>query len=95
MLEKFTSEIAGFYDVATYGQAPHQRFGAHWRPLPIVAKQQREDWVVMVPKGKWRVIAKHGAEWRVAQVLSVAKPTEKRLRIFGAKSVELLVDRRP
>lgn len=95
VLEKFTSEIAGFYDVAKYGQAPHPRFGANWRPLPLVASKQGADWVVTVPKGKWRVIAKHGPEWRVVQVLSVAKQTEKRLRVLGAESVELLVDRRP
>jgi uncharacterized lipoprotein YddW (UPF0748 family) len=65
VVEKFSSEISSFYDVPKYGQAPHPRLGAGWRPAPIKAiKEPNHIWKLQLEPGKYAVIARVGDSWR-------------------------------
>ena len=96
VLEVFPQEIAAIYDVPRNGQAPHPRFGANWRPAPIVLQRQAGSvWrASRVPAGRYRLIAMVKGQWQ-----TVAQPDHKQTGPFtatveGADQVELLVRRR-
>jgi uncharacterized lipoprotein YddW (UPF0748 family) len=95
VLDVFPDEIAQFYDVPTNGHAPHPRFGADWRPLPIVGQRGEGDtWTFEAPAGKYRVIANSEGRWRRVQHLDVAETGTVTLEIPNAESAELVVRRR-
>jgi uncharacterized lipoprotein YddW (UPF0748 family) len=94
VLGTHAKEITDFYDVAEQGHAPHPRFGAHWRPAPVVAKQDSKGkWTARLPKGKWRAISKTDGRWRVFLNLKLDRAETVSLS-HSAEAVEFLVDRR-
>jgi uncharacterized lipoprotein YddW (UPF0748 family) len=96
VLEKFSSEIAAFYDVAKNGQAPHPRFGSNWRPAPVVAQPgpKVSTWKANLAAGKWRMIGRFGDSWRTISTLTVDRPKMVQVTAAGAEAVEFLVSRR-
>lgn len=95
VLEVYEQELKGFYDVAGKGAAAHPKFGAGWRPLPVVAERVGDGWEVEVKIAGWyRVIAHDGEAWRVIESRAF-DAGRHRLRVEDAERVELLVDRRP
>jgi len=78
VLGVFPEVIAGFYDVAKNGQAPHPVKGADWRPEGVRARLFGEHkWHAPAPAGRYRVVALKNDRWREV-----------------ADAVELLLDHR-
>lgn len=95
VLDVFSQEIADFYNVPKYGQAPHPRFGPGWRPAPIVLEPVAgESWVGEVPAGSYRLIGKFGDSWRTLKTVENGKKAKLSFEVPGASQVELLVKRR-
>jgi hypothetical protein len=96
VMEKFTNEIASFYDVERNGQAPHPRFGADWRPAPVVAfpAEKKDSWKGKLSPGKWRVIGRFGDSWKTLSTLQVKGSQDVVVSAKGAEAVEVLVSRR-
>ena len=93
VLDLFSEEIQDFYDVANEGQAPHPRFGAEWRPKPVVASYENGKWEAMVGPGKWQVIARFGDTWKSVAAVNVSKSKVVKTNIPKAQQVEFLRDR--
>lgn len=94
VLDVFSKEIAGFYNVLRYGQAPHPRFGSDRRPKPIVAGRDGEaKWSAELGPGKYRAIAFADGGWKQIKVLKVSKRSKQTIRA-EAEAVEFLVSRR-
>ena len=96
VMEKLTNEIASFYDVERNGQAPHPRFGADWRPAPVVAVPagKKDSWKGKLSPGKWRVIGRFGDSWKTLSTLQVKGSQDVVVSAKGAEAVEFLVSRR-
>lgn len=96
VLDVFPQEIAGFYNVPKYGLAPHPRFGAGWRPAPLVARSiENGRWAVdRIPPGRYRVIAKRNGSWSTHSNIVVATRRTVTVSVPSAEAVELLVRRR-
>lgn len=95
VLDVFQDEIRAFYDVPNQGQAPHPRFGADWRPLPIVGERVEGNlWRFEAPAGRYRVITHNGEYWTEVQHLDVSESGAVELELSGAEAAELLVRRR-
>jgi hypothetical protein len=94
VLDVFPKEIADFYDVARNGPAPHPRFGADWRPKPIVATRGSNDvWSADLPAGKYTAIARSGTQWRTVKELKFGSRAIRTIKVT-ADAVEFLVCRR-
>lgn len=95
VLDVFPNEIAGVYDVARNGQAPHPRFGADWRPAPIVGRPTGSgDWSFAAEPGRYRLIARVEGRWRHVENVEVPASGRLTATIPGADAAELLVRRR-
>lgn len=95
VLDVFPSEIAAVYDVGRLGQAPHPRFGAGWRPAPVVLQKGSGDaWTGTAGAGAYRVIGKFDGQWREVERIQVDGSGRVEVRVPGAEAVELLVRRR-
>lgn len=95
VLEVFPDLLTKFYDVANTGRAPHPRFGADWRPAPVVATYRDGSWTAKLDEGKtYRLIAKKGGRW--SQLQSGVTGSQFGLEDPQRKyeTVELLVQRR-
>ncbi|MBA4294102.1 hypothetical protein C0431_14160 [bacterium] len=93
VLDVFPKEVAAIYDVKRNGHAPHPRFGAGWRPAPVVLRKSGSEWVGRVKEaGDYRVIGRFDGRWRTVRELEVSG--EVRLGLEGASAVELLRKRR-
>jgi hypothetical protein len=89
----FPKEVAAIYDVKRNGHAPHPRFGAGWRPAPVVLRKSGSEWEGRVDEaGDYRVIGRFEGRWRMVREVEVSG--EVRLRVEGASAVELLRQRR-
>lgn len=95
VLDVFPRELAAIYDVKRNGQAPHPRFGAGWRPAPVVLRKSGSEWVGRVDEaGDYRVIGRFDGRWRTVRELKVRTAGAQRLKVERASAVELLRKRR-
>jgi uncharacterized lipoprotein YddW (UPF0748 family) len=95
VLDVFPKLLTEYYDVSNKGHAPHPRFGAGWRPAPVVAKKHGEHkWHAAAAPGKYRVIAKFGDTWKQLKVVKVTGDKGIDIETHAADAVELLVQRR-
>jgi uncharacterized lipoprotein YddW (UPF0748 family) len=95
VLDVFPKEIEAVYRPRELGQAPHPRFGAEWRPAPLVARTQGKGiWEVEAPKGRWRVIVRKDGQWKEVRRILRSRPGVVRLNYPDAEAVELLIQRR-
>ncbi|ARU41257.1 hypothetical protein CCB80_08955 [Armatimonadetes bacterium Uphvl-Ar1] len=95
VLDVFPRELAAIYDVKRNGQAPHPRFGAGWRPAPVVLRKSGSEWVGRVEEaGDYRVIGRFDGRWRTVREVKVDAAGAQRLKLEGASGVELLRKRR-
>ena len=97
VLEVYPDELTRYYDIENDGHANHPKLPTGWRPAPVVAARGSDGWTVDVGEaGAYRVIAQHGAVWRVVR----AGPFDAGVSVLDddaladADAVELLRDRR-
>jgi uncharacterized lipoprotein YddW (UPF0748 family) len=95
VLDVFPKEIESLYNVAALGHAPHPRFGADWRPKPIVLHRKDSVWhAENVPAGRYRLIVKRDGQWKTERNLVLDRGGRVSYLVPRAEAVELLVRRR-
>ncbi len=96
VLDVYPSELKAFYNVAEKGHAPHPKFIANPRPMPVVLSQgEANTWSANeVPVGQYRAIVQRDGRWSYADDVNVDDMGSVTLTVADAQAVELLIDRR-